>query len=334
MSVSYPARMRAVFLTNYESAALSVDSTDVPSLKPGDVLVKMAAASINPSDLVFLRNQYGIQKKLPVVPGFEGSGTVVAARAGFYGRWLLGKRVACRAPEDGHGTWAQYMVCPASNCVPLRRHVSLEAGASLLVNPLTAWSFLKLARRGGHRGIVQTAAASALGRMIDRLGRRHGFEIINIVRRREQASILSSQGARHILNCADPDFEEKLRELAERLRATLTLDAVGGGLTAVLARAMPKDGWIIVYGALAGENCQISPRDLIFGGRNLSGFWLTRRIARMNWPERLWMVYRVQSYLHADLRTDVQARYPLEKVTEAIDFYKQRRSDGKVLLTP
>src|SRR5205085_1343735 len=113
---------------------LSVEKLPLPALRRGDVLVKIAAAPINPSDLVFLKNRYGIQKKLPVVPGFEGSGTVVAAH-GRPGRMLVGKRVAVRAPESGHGTWAQYMVCPAASCIPLLRGVTLEQGASLYVNP-------------------------------------------------------------------------------------------------------------------------------------------------------------------------------------------------------
>ena len=99
--------MRAVILSNFDAAnGLHSGRVPVPSLKEGQVLVKMAAAPINPSDLVFLRNQYGVKKKLPVVPGFEGSGTVVSANGGLYCKWLVGKRVACHAPEElGRSIW-------------------------------------------------------------------------------------------------------------------------------------------------------------------------------------------------------------------------------------
>src|SRR5207344_2572498 len=95
---------------------------------------------------------------------------------GFYANWLVGKRVSCRAPEDGNGTWAENMVCPADLCVPLRQSVTLEQGSSLL----------QIARQEKRPAFVQTAAASALGRMLPRLAKRFGMESINIVRRREQ----------------------------------------------------------------------------------------------------------------------------------------------------
>src|SRR5580698_4944044 len=134
--------MRAVLLKEFHSVLLVVEDISTPEPKAEQVLVKMAAAPINPSDLVFLRNQYGIKKKLPIVPGFEGSGTVVASNAGLYGRWLMGKRVACHAPEKGNGTWAEFMATDTARIIPLTKAVTLEQGASLLVNPLTAWAHL------------------------------------------------------------------------------------------------------------------------------------------------------------------------------------------------
>src|ERR1019366_2509346 len=187
--------MRAILLKDVKPPSLAVEEIPDPRLKPGQVLIKMAAAPINPSDLVFLLNQYGVKKTLPVVPGFEGSGTVVESNAGLYGRWLMGKRVGCRAPEDGHGTWAEFMATETTGVIPLRKDVTLEQGASLLVNPLTAWALLSMARREGLRGFVQTAASGALGLMIERLARRWKMISINIVRRREQVELLKKSGA-------------------------------------------------------------------------------------------------------------------------------------------
>lgn len=325
--------MRAVVLRSFSAPIeLTLDTVDIPPLHSGQVLVKMAAASINPSDLLFLGNQYGVKRTLPIVPGFEGSGTVVAAGGSLLGRWLVGKRIACRAPESGHGTWAEYLVCRADLCIPLKKNVSLEQGATLTVNPLTAWALLELARRERHRAIVQTAAASAVGKMIARLARRYRIEVIHIVRRREQVEGLKSQGCAYVLDSRQSGFSAQLKMLSGRLDATLAFDAVGGELTALLGSQMPRGSRIVVYGALSGDDCQINPLDLIYQGKSLTGFWLNQWIKPMSWAAKFRMTSRVQNLLAGELATPVQARYPLEKTKEAIDFYKSHRSEGKVLL--
>ncbi|MDQ3805658.1 MAG: alcohol dehydrogenase catalytic domain-containing protein, partial [Acidobacteriota bacterium] len=141
---SIPATMRAVELRSYEGgeAGLTVVEKPVPRPGRGEVLVRMAAAPVNPSDLMFVRGMYGQRKRLPVVPGFEGSGVVVAAGGGLMARYLKGRRVACAAPFDGDGTWAEYMSAPAAQCIPLRKGVELEHAASMIVNPFTAWALL------------------------------------------------------------------------------------------------------------------------------------------------------------------------------------------------
>jgi len=328
-----PSRMRAVILKSFESQGLAVEQILVPAIKPGHVLVKMAAASINPSDLVFLKNRYGIKKPLPVVPGFEGSGTVVASGGGFYAGWLVNKRVACHAPEDGNGTWAEYLVAPTSTCTPLLKEVSLEQGASFMVNPLTAWTLLTIAREEGHQAFVQTAAAGSVGRMMERLARRWGLASINIVRRREQTELLKKEGAMHALDTSQTGWKDQLKVLCDHHAVHIAFDAVGGALTSEIAQAMPKGARVIVYGALAGENCQISPRSLIYENKRLEGFWLTEWVKKQTLWQKLRMVHGAQKLLSSDLKTDVQARFPLEKIQEAIELYKTKRTEGKVLLS-
>jgi NADPH:quinone reductase-like Zn-dependent oxidoreductase len=154
-------------------------------------LVRVFASPINPSDLVFIRGLYGFKKPLPAIPGFEASGTVVEAGAGMMPHLLKGRRVACAAadPKVRGGTWAEYVVTPAQFCIPLRKDVDLEQGAALLINPMTAWGLMHEARRGRHRAVVQTAAASTLGRMIVRLGKRFSLPVINVVRRADQLGL-------------------------------------------------------------------------------------------------------------------------------------------------
>src|SRR5215469_18454326 len=119
--------MRAVQLRDYEGKpeSISIAEIPVPRPGPGEVLVKVFASPINPSDLMFIRGLYGFRKPLPAIPGFEGSGTVVEAGSGMMARFLKGRRVACAAgdPNVVGGLWAEYLVTSAQLCVPLSKQV-------------------------------------------------------------------------------------------------------------------------------------------------------------------------------------------------------------------
>src|SRR6516165_4572446 len=134
-------------------------------------------------------------------------------------RFLKGRRVACAAadPKVTGGMWAEYVVTSAQFCIPLRKHVDLEQGAALLINPRTAWGLMHKARRGRHRAVVQTAAASALGRMIVRLGKRFSIPVINVVRQDEQVELLRRLGAEYVLNSSESEFDKRLRVYAINL---------------------------------------------------------------------------------------------------------------------
>ncbi len=135
--------MRAV-VAGGNNGLPAMQQMPVPVPGPGEVLVRMEAAPINPSDIGFLNGGYG-GKTTPRIPGFEGSGTVVAAGPGILPRMLLGRRVACSAATAG-GSWAEYLAARASLCVPLPAAMSFEQGATMLVNPLTALALMSIAR--------------------------------------------------------------------------------------------------------------------------------------------------------------------------------------------
>jgi NADPH:quinone reductase len=330
--------MKALELRAYDARpeSLVLAERPVPDPHHGQVLVRVAAAPINPSDLMFVRGLYGFKKALPAIPGFEGSGTVVAAGRGLRPRSLLGRRVACAATEvtNPWGTWAEYLVTSAETCVPLSRSVDLERAAMMLVNPLSAWALVEIARRGHHPAIIQTAAASALGKMIVRLGRRFGLPVINVVRRREQAEELRSLGAEHTVMSQEADFDRQLTLLARRLRATLAFEAVAGDLTRRVLDAMPRGGQVLVYGALSLEAAQANPAALIFEGKQVSGFWLSEWLRGKSLWDRFRVARQVQGMLTGDLQSRVQARLPLEAGAEALERYAQSMSAGKVLFVP
>jgi NADPH:quinone reductase-like Zn-dependent oxidoreductase len=335
---STPTTMRAVQLRAYDGKAESIAVAELPMPRPGpgQVLVRVAASPINPSDLMFIRGLYGFKKPLPAVPGFEGSGTVVEAGGGILARFLKGRRVACHAadPNIPGGMWAEYVVTSARSCVPLSRRVEMEQGATMLVNPLTAWALMDEARSGRHKAVVQTAAASALGRMVVRLGQKFSIPVVNVVRRPAQVDVLREMGAEHVLNSGDPGFDASLRDLCHRLGATMGFDAVAGEMSARVLRAQPPGSRLLVYGALSLGASQADPGSLIFEGKRLEGFWVSAWLRRRSLLGQLRITSRVQELLAQELKTELRARLPLEEVAHALEQYAGNMTGGKVLLVP
>jgi NADPH:quinone reductase-like Zn-dependent oxidoreductase len=336
--MTLPATMRAVQLHDYEGkpGSLTVDQVPVPRPGPGEVLVKLFAAPVNPSDSMFSTGNYGFKKPLPATPGFEGSGTVVEAGSGFMARFMKGRRVACAAadPKATGGTWAEYMVTSAQFCVPLGKKVEMEHAATMLVNPLSAWALVDAARRGGHRAAVQTAAASALGKMVIRLGKKFGIPVVNVVRRAEQADLLRAMGAEHVLNSTDSGFDDELRKLCRRLGATISFEAVAGEMSGRILRAQPEGSRMLIYGGLSLKPAEIDLASLIFEDKHVKGFWLSAWLRRRNILSQLRTARQVQTLLAGDLKTEIRARLPLDKAAEGLAQYAANMTAGKVLLVP
>lgn len=330
--------MRAVRLLAYDGLpqSLAVVELPVPRPRAGEVLVRMHAAPINPSDLAFIRGRYGFKKALPAIPGFEGSGTVVAIGPGVLPSIMRGRRVACALAEPGHasGTWAEYAAAPARRCAPLRRSVDLEQAAMMFVNPLMAWVLVSEARSKRHPAVVQNAAASALGKMVLCLARQCSLPVINIVRRPEQLTLLRTLGADHVLHSSEPSFDRELRRLCHELGATIAFDAVTGEMSGRMLQAMPMGSRLLVYGSLSESAVQLDPRSLIFEEKSVSGLWLSRWMGKRNPFAQLSVIGKVQSLLSTDLKSDIQARFRLDDVARALEYYTSNMSAGKVLLVP
>jgi NADPH2:quinone reductase len=331
MEHAIPATMLAVQQDEAEGK-LSLRELPVPRPKAGEVLVRMAAAPINPSDLGALSGlNYSGTRSYPFTPGIEGSGTVVGAGTGLLARILIGKRVACSSVLGGNGTWAEYMVTSAQNCIPLRRSVDLEQAAMLLVNPLTALAMIEIAMKGKHRAIVNTVAASNLGGMILRLGQHHGIPVVNIVRRAEQVDVVRSRGGEHVLNSSEMDFIERLRELAQELGATLFLNAVGGEMTQQLVDAAPFGSTILLYAKMSEQNSEIDPFTVLIKDLRFHGWFLPNWLQTKNLFQMIALSRRAQSLLATDLFSPVGKRVPLSSAQEALDEYVQSMTNHKVL---
>jgi NADPH:quinone reductase-like Zn-dependent oxidoreductase len=336
MKTNIPQTMKAVVVTE-NGVKPTIANIPVPQPGPGEVLVKMHASPVNPSDLAFLAGRYGIKKPFPVVPGFEGSGTVVAAGKGIMPNLWMGKKVACAASPKYNGCWAEYMVTTAASCVPLSKQISMEQGSMMFVNPMTALAFFDIYKNLPNpakklRGIINTAAASALGRMVIKMGKTQGIPIISVVRRKEQVELLKAEGAENIINSSEVDFEEKLKKLAHKLNATVIFDCVGGKLVQQLIDAAPNESKLFIYGQLSSEACEIQPGSLIFTGSQIQGFWLTNRLKTQSMLQTIINVRKVRSLIGNELGTTIYKTFQPEQISEAIETYKNNMSKGKVLI--
>jgi NADPH:quinone reductase len=333
MRPSLPEIMLAVLLSEIDGQ-LTARHVPIPRPGAGEVLVKMAASPINPSDLARIRNVTDPSDRLWYVPGIEGSGTVIASGKGLLPRLWMGKRVACNSFHNTSGTWAEYMVTPASHCIPIPADISDEQGSMMLVNPMTAVAFFDIARKNRHKAIVNTAAASSLGRMIELLGKKYKIPVIHIIRNEKQKNRLIEQGFRYVLDSSAENFSNDLHSLSHQLNATLVLDAVEGKLTREILLAVPDGSSVILYGNLSGEPPEIDHRSLVMGNKKISGFFLGNHLKVTSLVKTIRYILRVRRLLRSELKITVQGRFPLEKAQQALDTYLDDMTAGKVLLIP
>jgi NADPH:quinone reductase-like Zn-dependent oxidoreductase len=232
---------------------VSLVPVTIPEPGPDDVVVRVEATPINPSDLGLLfgaadmstakasgtadapvitakvpeaamKAMAGrLDQSLPV--GNEGAGTVIKSGSSAAAQALLGKTVAM----IGGAMYAQYRLIKASDCLPLPADATAAEGASCFVNPLTALGMVETMRREGHKALVHTAAASNLGQMLNRICLKDGIDLVNIVRSDAQAKLLRDIGAKYVVDSTAPDFMAELTKALEATGATIAFDAIGGG---------------------------------------------------------------------------------------------------------
>ena len=325
--------MQAVRLHSHGEPAqvLRVEDVPEPTADGSQVRVRMLASPVNPSDLMMVRGVYARLPQLPAVPGFEGVG-VVEGGGGLYGKYLQGKRVAVLASEVGK--WQQFVAAPARQCVPLSDDLSLEQAAMFFVNPATAYVMTRqvLAPPAGA-WLLQTAANSALGRMVVRLGREYGFRTINVVRRSEQVAGLKELGADEVIATDREDLAAQIDRITEGRGVRFALDPVGGELGSTVAGHLAEGGRLLVYGTLSGEPLSLSPRELMTPGAAVEGFWLARHMEALGLVGKLKLVRKVSALIRSGVLTaEVAQTFPLSQVQEAVQASEAPGKDGKILL--
>jgi NADPH:quinone reductase-like Zn-dependent oxidoreductase len=232
---------------------ISLVSVPVPEPGPDEVVVRIEASPINPSDLGLLvgaadmstakasgtKDSPTVTAKVPEAAmramagrldesmpvGNEGAGVVIKTGSSDAAKALMGRTVAM----IGGAMYAQYRCLKVAECLPLPAGATPAEGASCFVNPLTALGMTETMRREGHKALVHTAAASNLGQMLNKICLKDGIGLVNIVRSQEQADILRKIGAKHVVDSTAPTFMDDLTNALIETGATIAFDAIGGG---------------------------------------------------------------------------------------------------------
>jgi NADPH:quinone reductase-like Zn-dependent oxidoreductase len=245
-------QLRSLIRKNGE-LELSLAEVALPEPGPDEVVVKVEATPINPSDLGLLLGPADMataksagsgngikvtakvaEASLPVLTarldqampvGNEGAGTVIKAGSSEAAQALLGKTVSM----VGGAMYAQYRLLKATGCQPLPAGTTAAEGASWFVNPLTALGMTETMKREGHKALVHTAAASNLGQMLNKICNEDGIGLVNIVRSPDQAKLLRGIGAKHVVDSSAASFTDDLTQALVETGATIAFDAIGGG---------------------------------------------------------------------------------------------------------
>jgi len=291
--------------------SVSLQENSVPEPKPHEVVVRIEAAPINPSDMwpmfgpanlaeaqfdastntltapvaeaILPRIASRLDMTLPI--GNEGAGVVVAA--GSKAQSLMGKTVGVLSGA----TYSEYCCVPMQACIVHNEGTTAKQAASSFVNPLTALGMVETMKREGHKALVHTAAASSLGQMLNKICITEGIDLVNIVRKPEQAQLLVDIGAKYVCDSSQPSFKKDLYNAIKETGATLAFDATGGGtLVSDILTAMEMVGskdakGFNTYGS--EDNKQV----YIYGGLDISPTVLNRAYG-MTWGIGGWLLMR------------------------------------------
>jgi len=307
-------------------------SIGVPQPKPSQVLLKVRLASINPSDVMFVKGLYGQPRVKGQPAGFEGVGEVVAA--GDEAQALVGKRVAFATGLSNWGAWADYAAAEAGACIPLIDTVRDEDGAAMIVNPLTALAMFGIVQEEGEKAFVMTAGASQLSKLIIGLAREAGFRPIVTVRRDEQIALLKEAGAAHVLNEKSEGFAGELRAVFKAEQPRIFLDAVTGALASTIFNLMPRGARWIVYGRLdTGTTAIQEPGQLIFQQKVVEGFWLPMWMRKSKERREQAVMDAQRRFSDGRWSTDVTAVVPLADAMARVPA-ELAKPNGKVFIKP
>lgn len=333
---------------------LTLAEVDVPRPGPEEVLVRVEATPINPSDLGLLLGgadpasaRAGGSGERPVITadvpqtvmpamaarldeplpvGNEGAGVVVEAGDDPAAQALMGRTVAI----FGGAMYAQYRVMKADQCLVLPEGTSARDGASCFVNPLTALGMTETMRLEGHTALVHTAAASNLGQMLNRICLADGIELVNIVRRREQEALLREIGAVHVVNSSSADFAGELTEALATTGATIAFDAIGGGELAGQILASMEAAIVRTSTGFNRYGSDVHKQVYIYGGLDRGPTVLNRTFG-MAWGVGGWLLPPFLARIGPEASQKLRERVAAEIKTTFASHYTREVSLAEAL---
>jgi NADPH:quinone reductase-like Zn-dependent oxidoreductase len=309
---------------------LKLANTLMPSQPdPGDVLVRILAAPINPADLNTIEGTYGIKLSLPATPGIEACGVVEVSNST---NFCPGDRVIFLRRAS---TWASHAIVAAEFLLRLPPGIDPLQAAMLKVNPATAWRLLHgFAKLQAGEWIVQNAGNSAVGRCVIQLARDLGIPLISFVRRRELIDELRELGAEHVFSDDDEGRAAAVQVLGGA-DATLAFNAVGGDSALGLMKLLREGGIHITYGAMARKPLIVPNGLLIFRDLQIRGLWISRWIEQAP-ADEVCAVYEnlAARVVAGKLVQAIDSTYPLTAFRAAIARLSAADRSGKILFVP
>ena len=319
----------AVYETHGNPAdVLHVESQPWPTPAPGEVIVKMRAAPINPADLNQIEGKYPVRAELPATPGFEGAGIVVDAGADVKD---LTSGALVILPHNV-GTWRDAVAVKAGELVVVPADIKPVHAAMLKINPMTAWrlvhDYVGLARGDW---LIQNAANSAAGRAVIQIAHELGYKTVNVVRRSELIDELRAEGGDIVL----VDSENLRREVEDSIGGPpirLGLNAVGGESALRLANCLAPGSTLVTYGAMSLQPLKIPNGLLIFKDLRFRGIWINK------WYDNATPAQRMEAFQHLFemakrglLQTKVEKAYPLSEAKTAVTHAARGQRSGKII---
>jgi len=278
-----------------------------------------------------------------LVPGLEGSGEIIKVGAKVDPS-NIGKRVCYVANSltegDFQGLWCENTYAPFESLMVFDDKIAYENIAFSIVNPLTVCGFVDTVRKAGVKAIIQTASFGTVGKMLIRLcAKEKDIKTINLVRKEEQVQPLKDIGADYVINTSTKDWQKTLKKLAAELNATMCFECIGGQMASEILTAMPYGSTLFNYGNLLFKPLEgFNSADFIFQDKKVAGWWLaTWMMFKITAEERQkWFGYVVKELMSgSDLfKTAISKSFTLDKFNEALEFYKNNMSEGKVCLLP
>ncbi len=308
---------------------LKVVDVALPEPGPNEVRINVIASPINPSDIMFVQNLYGIRPQLPSGAGFEGVGVVDALGEG------VQMQAGTRVSFTGVGTWAEYAIAHQRALIPVPDAIPDDMAAQLFVNPFTAYAMVQDSGVPEGGWLMITAAGSAFGKLVIQLCRMRGINTIGTVRRDDLNDELKNLGLNEVINTETDNVTARVKQITDGTGVACVLDAVGGHTATEALKCLAKGGTMIIYGLMSLQDPTLNAGLMIFRELTVKGFWLTDWMRRVDNQTRQEVAKQVISLLASGkIQLPVEASYSLDQIAEAVEHADRPGRWGKILVKP